>query len=154
MASKNTATQPKDLAYYMGLPWTLVLTPDPEAGGFVVQVAELRGCLSQGDTLEEAHEMIREALGLWLEVAIAHGDPIPEPGKSDAAGYSGKFNVRVPRHVHRDLSRAAEREGVSLNLFVATALAEAVGRRAGGAGAVMAEAAPQAKTRGPRKGAS
>ncbi len=44
--------------------------------------------------------------------------------------YSGKFNVRVPQRVHRALERAARDEGVSLNLFVASTLAEAVGQRA------------------------
>jgi antitoxin HicB len=70
---------PKDLAYYLALPWTIALTPDEQDGGFVVKVEELRGCLSQGDTEEEARAMIRDALHLWLEVALEHGDPIPEP---------------------------------------------------------------------------
>lgn len=59
--------------------------------------------------------MIKEASSLWLESALKHGDPIPEPGEEA----SGKFVVRVPKGVHAALARAAEREGVSLNLFVA-----------------------------------
>jgi predicted HicB family RNase H-like nuclease len=39
---------------------------------------------------------------------------------------NGRLNVRVLKRLHRDLVRAAEAEGVSLNLFVATALARAV----------------------------
>jgi antitoxin HicB len=42
--------------------------------------------------------------------------------------YTGKFMVRVPRDLHRALVVAAEAQDVSLNLFIATALARAVGR--------------------------
>lgn len=47
---------------------TAVLTPDPE-GGFVAQVAELPGAISQGETVEEALVNIREAAELYLEDA-------------------------------------------------------------------------------------
>jgi len=47
---------------------TAVLTPDPD-GGFVVQIAELPGAISQGDTVEEALANIREAAELYLEDA-------------------------------------------------------------------------------------
>jgi len=81
--------------------------------------------MSQGQTPQEALEMIREAQQLWLEVALEDGRPIPTPGNQEHS-YSGKFNVRVPKGLHRDLVRAAEAQGVSLNLFVATALSRAV----------------------------
>ena len=71
--------------------------------------------------------MIRDAQRLWLQVALEDGRPVPQPSDEDNDNYSGRFNVRVPKRLHRDLVRAAEAEGVSLNLFVATALARAVG---------------------------
>jgi antitoxin HicB len=43
------------------------------------------------------------------------------------AGFSGKFIVRIPRSLHRDLVRRAAEEGVSLNQFATVALARAVG---------------------------
>jgi len=42
---------------------------------------------------------------------------------------SGKWLQRVPRTLHRDLIRLAEREGVSLNQLVTSLLSEAVGAR-------------------------
>ena len=48
-----------------------------EEGGYVVSVAELPGCVSEGDTFEEAWEMIQDAMTGWLYVATKHGDPIP-----------------------------------------------------------------------------
>lgn len=115
----------KDLAYYMSLPYTYTLIPDPGEGGFVIKVNELPGCVSQGDTGEEATRRIREAMECWIEGQLEDGYAIPEPSDE----FSGKFNVRVPKSVHKALSHAASRDGVSLNLFVATALAKAVGEK-------------------------
>ncbi len=52
---------------------------DREAdGGFVVSVPALPGCVSQGDTREEALHNIREAMELYIEDCRASGDPVPE----------------------------------------------------------------------------
>ncbi len=119
----------REVERYMALPYRIELIPDPEDGGYAVAIPNLPGCLSQGDTADEAIEMIRDAQRLWIEAAIEDGRPVPEPRPIDE--YSGKFNVRVPRRVHRALTQAARDEGVSLNLFVASTLAEAVGQRTG-----------------------
>lgn len=113
----------RNLEYYMKLPYTIELRHDLERGWFV-RVKELRGCMSQGDTPEEAVAMIREAMSLWLEVSLEDGLPIPEPRQLD--DYSGKFVVRLPRSLHRDLVEMAGKEGVSLNQYVNVALARDV----------------------------
>jgi predicted RNase H-like HicB family nuclease len=46
-----------------------VLVRPESVGGYSVSVLALPGCHSQGETLEEALENIREAAELWLEVA-------------------------------------------------------------------------------------
>lgn len=56
----------------------VVLQPEPE-GGFSVYVPALPGCASQGETHEEALEMIKEAIAGYLESLEAHGDPLPDP---------------------------------------------------------------------------
>lgn len=58
--------------------YQVVLTPE-EGGGYSVSVPALPGCTSQGGTREEALEMIREAIELYLESLEAHGDPVPGP---------------------------------------------------------------------------
>jgi len=117
----------KTVEYYMNLPYTVEMHQEPE-GGWFVRVKELRGCMSDGDTPEEAATMIQEAMELWLEVALEDGVPIPEPPPE--SNYSGKFVVRVPRSLHRELVEAAEQEGVSLNQYINVTLAQAVGRLA------------------------
>jgi len=48
-----------------------------EGGGFVISIPALPGCMSVGDTIEEALTMIEEAKDLWLEVARDRSFPIP-----------------------------------------------------------------------------
>ena len=53
-----------------------------EEGGFVVSVPELPGCVSEGDSFEEAWDMIHDAMLGWLLVAEKYGDPIPDKFRS------------------------------------------------------------------------
>ena len=46
-------------------------------GSFVINVPALPGCISAGETIEEALDMIAEATDLWLEVARERGLVIP-----------------------------------------------------------------------------
>ena len=117
---------------YLDLPFAYVLTHDvDESGnaGWVAEVEELPGCISQGQTPEEAVEHVRDAMRDWISVALEDGVEIPEPRA--AVDYSGHFVVRVPTSLHATLVRKARQEGVSLNQFVASALAGAVGWRGG-----------------------
>lgn len=45
-----------------------VIIEQDEDGGYIGKVPELQGCLSQGDTLDELMENIKEAIELCLEV--------------------------------------------------------------------------------------
>jgi predicted RNase H-like HicB family nuclease len=60
----------------------VVLEEDSEAGGYVVRCPELQGCYSQGETVDEALENIRETIQLCIEDMKAQGEPIP--GASEA----------------------------------------------------------------------
>ncbi len=115
----------KTVEHYLSLPYTIELMPEPQ-GGWFVSVRELPGCMSQGDTPEEAIEMIQDAMRGWIEVSLEDGDTIPEPRPLE--DYSGKFVVRVPRSLHQDLVETADREGISLNQYINVALARSVGR--------------------------
>lgn len=116
----------KDLDYYLGLPYTIQLHRSPE-GGFVADVVELPGCISQGDTPAEAVEMVLDAMRSWITTALADGDPVPEPAPD---AYSGRFVLRIPKSLHRSLAVQAAQEGVSLNQFILYRLAQATaGRR-------------------------
>ncbi len=55
-----------------------VIIEQDENGVYIPVCPELKGCHSQGDTIEEAIEHIKEAIELCLEDDQAFGEPIPE----------------------------------------------------------------------------
>lgn len=123
MEKNKEELKEKRIEKYMKLPYTIKLIPE-EDGTYFVEVEELPGCMSAGDTPEEAIEMIQDAMRGWLEVAIEDGLDIPLPNATKE--YSGKFLIRVPKYLHRRLSEQAKKEGVSLNQFVVSLLSEKV----------------------------
>jgi predicted RNase H-like HicB family nuclease len=111
----------REVEKYMKLPYTIKLIPE-EDGTYYVAVEELPGCASMGDTVNEALEMIKDAMEGWLESSIDRGLEIPLP--EVMREYSGRFVVRVPVSLHKKLAEAARREGVSLNQYVVSLLSE------------------------------
>lgn len=114
-----------DVDHYMSLPYTIELIREDAATWFA-RVVELPGCMTEGDCAADAIAMIQDAMTGWIELALEDGRAIPEPKPLEE--FSGKFVVRVPKSLHRDLVAAAAREEVSLNQFIATELARVVGR--------------------------
>lgn len=55
-----------------------VLLFQDEDGYFIVEVPSLPGCISQGETREQALENIKEAIDLHIEVLQDRGEPVPE----------------------------------------------------------------------------
>lgn len=125
--NKNNRSAVRTVEEYLALPYTIEVHRDDSDGelAYVARVVELPGCLTQADTFEELEEMVQDAMRAWIESALEDGAPIPEPRQAEE--YSGKFVVRVPRSLHRELAMTAERDGVSLNAYVSTKLAYAVG---------------------------
>jgi predicted RNase H-like HicB family nuclease len=64
--------------------YTVLLEPE-EDGGFVVSVPALPGCISQGDTRDEALVNIREAIAVYVEDCRAAGDPVPKEADKEFA---------------------------------------------------------------------
>lgn len=55
----------------------VILIPDPD-GGYVVEVPSLPGCYSQGETVEESLNNIREAIDLHIASMVEHGEDVPD----------------------------------------------------------------------------
>ena len=58
--------------------YTIILHPDVEEGGYTVTVPALPGCVTQGETLEEAIAMAKDAIRLYIDTLIADGVSVPE----------------------------------------------------------------------------
>ena len=104
---------------------------EEEGGGYLIEFPDLPGCMSDGETVEEAIASGADALRSWILTAQEFGDPIPPPSRPAPMDepYSGRWNMRVPRSLHRRLAERARAEGVSLNTLAVTLLAEGLARR-------------------------
>ncbi len=70
--------------------------------------------------------MIEDAKRGWLEVALDQGIAISESSRL-SSDFSGKFNIRVPKSLHKVLADKAKEENISLNQFILYQLSRGVG---------------------------
>jgi antitoxin HicB len=94
-----------------------------DGGGWLATVPALPGCMGDGSSREEALADAQRAIVEWQDAARQLGRAVPSPATL------GQWRQRVPRTLHEKLKLTAAREGVSLNAFVTSVLAEAIGVR-------------------------
>jgi len=109
---------------YAKAPYARIVIPD-ERGEFYAEVLEFPGCYAEGKTVHEAFSNLEHAAKSWIEAAEEAGQEIPEP--STNAGFGGKVALRLPRSLHKQAVRMAERDGTSLNQFLVMSIAGRVG---------------------------
>jgi len=116
----------KDFEYFAKLPYTIILEVWDDGDGpyYVARVAELPHCMIHGSTPQEAIADIEEVKLDWIKSNLARGLKIPEPVRTRC---SGQIRLRIPPSLHKSLSDKAMLEGVSLNQYMTSALAMAVG---------------------------
>jgi predicted RNase H-like HicB family nuclease len=92
---------------------------EDDGGGWLVEVPELPGCMTDGETLEEALSSIDNAIDSWINTAKEKGRVIPKPRlRKNEDEYSGKLMIRIPKKLHKDLSNKSDEEGISLNQLI------------------------------------
>ena len=66
--------------------YEIVIRPltETEGGGFGATVPELPGCMSDGETPQEALENVYDAIACWIEACEEMGRPVPEPKRAAA----------------------------------------------------------------------
>lgn len=92
-----------------------------EDGEFVASCVELPSVSWLAGTQVDALLGLQSLVADVLADMAAEGEPVPAPFADRA--YSGKFNVRVGEHLHRDLAVHAAEDGMSLNQYVVKKLA-------------------------------
>ena len=112
--------------YYLKLPYTMTVQYQDEQGGYYIAgYLELPDLTMTGTTPEEAiKELLLEAPE-WFELNIKSGYRIPLPSKPSK--YSGRINFRMPKQLHAKVAAIAQQEGVSLNQYLLSAVAQAAG---------------------------
>ncbi|MDR3603465.1 MAG: toxin-antitoxin system HicB family antitoxin [Syntrophaceae bacterium] len=119
----------KDLNYFMSLPYIVELKriPIEDGGGFSACIPQLgrHSLLADGETIEEAVQNLevikRERFAEYIQAGLI----IPEPEREEE-DYSGKFVLRIPKYLHRELALTAKQNDVSLNQLVVSMLAGGV----------------------------
>lgn len=96
---------------------------ETEGGGWLASFPDLPGCMSDGNTPEEALRNAIEAEGAWI-AANEHW------GKSRTEK-PARLVARLPRSIHRNLQERASAEGVSINTMMVTLIAHGLGEISG-----------------------
>lgn len=94
-----------------------------EQGGYYARIPDFPSIFTGGQTPDEATRNAIEAIELMIEECVERELMVPDPLSS----FSGRFNVRVPKTLHRELVRRAQSQGVSLNAIVNYLLARGTG---------------------------
>ena len=111
--------------------YTHVVEPltEDDGGGYLVSFPDLPGCISDGETIDEAIANGRDAFSAWMSARIHIGKPIPKPTRHGESAVPVRLMQRLPRSLHANLEARAKAEGTSLNTMVTMLLAEGLGRR-------------------------
>lgn len=105
----------KKIEDFIALPYKMEIVKDLDEGGYVVSFPDLPGCLTVGETIEEAIKNAEDAKRAWLEAAIEEQIEISIPENKEK--YSGQFKLRIPKSLHRILAEQSKREGISMNQY-------------------------------------
>lgn len=114
-----------------------------DEGGFSVEIPDLKGCYTQGDSLEEAIEMAQDAALGWILTAIEDDEEIPEASDIDkiklnnnkgfktlllldidqyTQKYGSKQSVKKTLSIPSWLNKRAERIGINFSQTLQDAL--------------------------------
>src|SRR6266545_2148302 len=113
------------VAGYMNAPYIHMIIPTAE-GRYLAEVLELPGCITDGRTPEEAYSNLEEAKSGYLSSLVTRDIPVPE-----AVGLkelSGNIPLRISSELHRMAALRAKQEGISLNQWIAKAIAMQVAK--------------------------
>lgn len=94
--------------------YTVAWSEEDEA--YIGRVSEFSSLATHGESLKDALLETIEVVQLAIEDLQDSGETVPTPFIKRS--FSGRFNVRMPEHLHRQLAIEAQRQGVSLNRWV------------------------------------
>jgi predicted RNase H-like HicB family nuclease len=125
MAIKKT----KDINYYLNLPWTYTIETTKEDNQllYIVHVNELPGIATDAPSLEEAMELIKEAMRGAFKLYLKQGDEIPEPVDKDK--FKGNIAYRTTSSRHYKLFKEAQKHKQSLSEFIDKCIDTALSKR-------------------------
>ena len=110
----------------------IIKLSDADGGGFLATVPKLPGCMSDGETPDEALKNVEDAIKCWLDTAKELGREIPDADEYKSEDeFSGRLSLRIPKSLHRTISTQAEKEGCSINQLITMYISMGVGNEFG-----------------------
>lgn len=101
----------KEIEQYVNLPWSY--TVEQEDGNYIVYVNELPGICTDGQTINEAMNDIKEAIYAAIELYLTQGKDIPVP--INKSQYKGKIAYRTSAERHYLIAKIAHQKHKSLS---------------------------------------
>lgn len=96
---------------------------------FEASVVELPDVSAYADTYQEAYDLVIASIRDLSAHAEKTGSPFPQPRDDRDDEFSGRVTLRLPKRVHRLAATAAKVQGVSLNQYLSTVIANDVTRK-------------------------
>lgn len=106
----------KNIDYYLNLPWTYTIETnfdEKQNRIFIVRVNELPGVYTDAPNINEAMELIKEAMVGTFGLYMKQGEEIPKPLREE--DFQGNIAYRTSSRRHFILSREAQRQTTSLS---------------------------------------
>lgn len=120
MTKKEIETTVND---YMKKKYKFELIEDTDEGGYGISFPDLPGCVSFGETIEDAIKNGEDARREWFYAMLEEGKKMPEPFSAEE--YSGQFRLRMPKSLHKHLAERSKEEGISMNQYCIYILSQA-----------------------------
>jgi antitoxin HicB len=110
---------------YLHQPYARIILSESD-GTFRGEIMEFPGCIAAGDSAAKTLASLEDVAKGWLLAALERGQNIPQPVENNN-DFSGRLVLRLPKSLHKKATWMAKREGVSLNQFIVSSLAQSVG---------------------------
>jgi len=117
----------KKLDYYLSLDYPVEIRKlsKNEGGGYLASIPQLgaKAFCADGEIIDEALANLGKVKKSLFQDYLEKGFPIPEPEAESTSIFSGKFVVRIPTELHRQLVERAHKQNISLNSYIVYLLA-------------------------------
>ncbi len=122
--------------------YTITIRKEEDEGEilYVGRVAEFPNISAFEDTYEAAHSLVLDSIKALKGIADEMQAKFPSPYPAPSDEFSGRVTLRLPKSLHAKISRISAQEGISVNLYLVTAIASYTGE-SDGIARVVSEAA-------------
>lgn len=111
----------------MDYPFFVIPLSDEDGGGYLAEAYDLKGCMADGETIEEACLNLQDAIQSWIKTAKEHNLSIPSP--THYTSLSDKLIIDTPKILRQHLTELADREGISLDVLTVGLLSDTLDGR-------------------------